>query len=105
MNGGDKKGFFSDLNGVVKNYWPGGNGVAGMCGCGLTKTCAEPDKNVRLLKSQKICHNIWRIFWNCVWPFKWDFQLDYYQMKEILWYLNIVIYILKNDKTYGNLLM
>lgn len=48
MNGGDKKGFFSDLNGVVKNYWPGGNGVAGMCGCGLTKTCAEPDKNVRL---------------------------------------------------------
>lgn len=55
MNGGDKKGFFSDLNGVVKNYWPGGNGVAGMCGCGLTKTCAEPDKNVRLLKSQKIC--------------------------------------------------
>nr|XP_011437301.2 uncharacterized protein LOC105335200 isoform X1 [Crassostrea gigas] len=45
MNGGDKKGFFSDLNGVVKDYWPGGNGVAGMCGCGLTKTCAEPDKN------------------------------------------------------------
>lgn len=53
MNGGDKKGFFSDLNGVVKDYWPGGNGVAGMCGCGLTKTCAEPDKNVRHYNSQK----------------------------------------------------
>lgn len=62
MNGGDKKGFFSDLNGVVKDYWPGGNGVAGMCGCGLTKTCAEPDKNVRHYNSQKICQKILRIF-------------------------------------------
>lgn len=53
MNGGDKKGFFSDLNGVVKDYWFGGNGVVGMCGCGLIKICVELDKNVRYYNSQK----------------------------------------------------
>lgn len=51
MNGGDKKGFFSDLNGVVKDYWFGGNGVLGMCGCGLIKICVELDKNVRYYNS------------------------------------------------------
>ena len=54
MNGGDKKGYFSDLNGVVKDYWPGGMGVAGMCGCGLTKSCADPQKNVRVANTNTV---------------------------------------------------
>lgn len=48
MNGGDKKGYFTDMNGNVKDYWPGGMGVAGMCGCGVTKSCAVPEKNVNI---------------------------------------------------------
>lgn len=39
MNKGDKKGFFSDIRGKEKNYWPGGLGEEYQCGCGITGTC------------------------------------------------------------------
>lgn len=39
MNNGDVKGYFTDISGNDKNYWPGGLGEEFMCGCGLTGTC------------------------------------------------------------------
>ncbi|KAK3577967.1 hypothetical protein CHS0354_020807 [Potamilus streckersoni] len=42
LNNGDMKGYFSTINGTARNYWPGGQGVDNMCGCGLIGACDSP---------------------------------------------------------------
>lgn len=39
LNNGDKRGWFSDVAGNQKNYWPGGLGETNKCACAITGTC------------------------------------------------------------------
>ncbi|KAH3692470.1 hypothetical protein DPMN_194311, partial [Dreissena polymorpha] len=39
LNNGNKRGWFSDVAGNQKNYWPGGLGETNKCACAITGTC------------------------------------------------------------------
>ena len=45
MADGDYYGYWSGADGTRMSYWAGGMQQENMCGCGITKTCDQPDVN------------------------------------------------------------
>ncbi|WAR04466.1 FCGBP-like protein [Mya arenaria] len=41
MNNGDRRGWWTDINGRNRDSWPGGLGESNKCACAITKTCAS----------------------------------------------------------------